>query len=330
MPIEISAAFPQEVPSFSQKFDLTDVVFAEHINQLQREVEALASTLGTLPAGLGASNVRERMEAIEATIADISDRFTPTKTFPQTAVEGLDTSLSALTVQIAALQTAVNSLGSQVSAMSTAKPEAAQVVLLTGQQYIYGLKLFQGLVRLLATQRHSPVSTNHAWEIGVSGGRVIKFDYMGWGAYDGINPADLELQTAGGNVFFGGDLRAIGMAGVAAELAGPRSTSSGAYTTVADSPAVTLKVPSSGRVSVHLAAEIEGTYGGRMGVQLSGANTLAAADLRSIVGKTGGTVHRTLFLGGLAPGNTTFTARQKAVNNTASFTNLSLVVVPLL
>jgi hypothetical protein len=332
MPV-VTAAYPQQVPTFTDKFDLVDVVFAEHINSLQREVAALATALGTLPAG-AAATVRERMEAVEAAVADINSRFTATQTFPQTAVDGLPTALGNLQASIGSLQSSLAQVTGQVTALQSQKPEVAQVVQVTGFQYIYGLKAFQGLVRLLATQLYSAVSTNHAWEIGVSGGRVIKFDYTGFGAYDGSGPAEMVLQRDGGEVFYGGGVRAAGMVGIEVDDPTVRSTDSESYTTLSGAPSLTLRVPMSGRVNVHLFNEALAPSGGaRVSVAVSGANTLNPADIRSTLV---GTPYwhgaaRTLYLTGLTPGSTVFTAQFLSIDgSTAQFRNVSLAVVPVL
>lgn len=330
MPV-ILAAYPAIIASFSDKFDLIDVVFAEHINALQREVTAIETVLGSFPAGTAAS-VRERITAIESTVADINSRFTSTHTFPESAVDGLVSDLNTLRGQISGLQSTFAQLNGQVTALQSQKPEVAQVVTVTGQQYIYGLKAFQGLVRLLATQLYSPSSTNHAWEIGVSGGRVIKFDYTGFGAYDGSGPADLELQRDGGEVFFGGGIRAAGMAGLTVDDAGPVAVTETAYTVHTGAPSLTLQVPQSGRVVVGLTAEASVPTGAaRMSVRLSGANTLAESDVRSVVVSSPATLtaQRVIYLTGLTPGATTFTVVfRSTLGDTAHFSNITLAVVP--
>ena len=332
MPV-VTAAYPQALASFSEKFDLVDVVFADHINALQREVAAIQATLGTLPAGLAVTTVRDRLEAIETSLAEIAAHFDAGGAFPQTAVTGLSESLAGLSAGISDLETSLTALGSQVSALGSQKPETAQVVLLSGQQSIYGLKLFQGLVRLLATQRYSGSSTNHAWEIGVSGGRVIKFDYMGWGAYDGTGPADMELQREGGHVFFGGDIRVAGLAGVSAENAAQKTTNSDSYVGLTATPALTVKVPSSGRVAILLANEASVPNGeARMAVQLSGANTLAPVDRWSTLVSTATfqSAARHIYLTGLTPGSTTFSTRfLSTLGSLAAFRNMSLTVIPM-
>lgn len=331
MPV-VTANYPTQLPVFSDKFDLVDAVFADHINALQRELAALATALGTLPAG-AAATVRDRIVAVENAVADINSRFTATQTFPQTSVDGLPTALTALNTAINGLQTSLNSLSAQVTALQSQKPEAAQVVQVTGFQYIYGLKAFQGLVRLLATQLYSAASTNHAWEIGVAGGRIIKFDYTGFGAYDGSGPAELVLQRDGGEIFFGGGIRAAGMVGLEVDDAGSHSTTSEAYTKLSGAPALTLRVPSSGRVMVHLVNEGTAPTGGaRMSAALSGANTLPAADIRSTLASgPAHTVQRSLYLTGLTPGATTFTTQfRSADGSSAQFNNITLSVVPVL
>lgn len=333
MPV-VTANFPTQLPVFADKFDLVDTVFADHINALQREVTALASSLGTLPAGVAAT-VRDRITAVESAIADINSRFTATQTMPQSAIDGLPTALNNLSASISGLQTSLNSVSAQVTALQSQKPESSQVVLLTGAQYIYGLKQFQALMRLLATQLYSASSTNHAWEIGVAGGRVVKWDYTGFGAYDGSGPADMEVQRDGGEIFFGGALRAAGMVGI--EVFDPtlRWTLSEEYTYITGHPQLTLRVPQSGRVTVHLYKEatITGAALARATFIASGANTILADDSRSIVASTTtlASAQRTIYLTGLTPGATTFqTVVRSTTGERVNFQNVGMSVVPVL
>lgn len=331
MPV-VTAAYPQQVPTFTDKFDLVDVVFAEHINALQREVAALASVIGTLPAGAAAS-VRERVEAVEASVADINSRFSATKTFPQSAVDGLSTSLNTLQNQISGLQTSLAQVTGQMTALQSQKPEATQVVMLSGAQYIYGLKQFQALVRLLATQLYSASSSNHAWEIGIAGGRVIKWDATGFGAYEGNGPAEIVIQRDGGEVYYGGGLRAAGMVGLEYVDPGLRWTNSVDYVHLAGHPALTLRVPSSGRVTVSLYKEgwVTGAANARLSFVASGANTLTADDTRSIVvsNPTPLSAHRSVYLTGLTPGATTFqVVTRSTTGDRVNFQNVGLSVVP--
>lgn len=332
MPLQL-ASYPQQIASFAEKFDLIDVVFADHINALQREVVAIQSALGTLAAGT-ATTIRDRIAAVEGTVADINSRFTAVHTFPETAVDGLVTDLATLHGQINALQSSLTQLNGQVTALQSQKPEITQVVQVTGFQYIYGLKAFQGLVRLLATQLYSSMSTNHAWEIGVSGGRVIKFDFTGFGAYDGAGPADLELQRDGGDVFYGGGIRAAGMVGVTVDFVGPIFVIEEVYTVHVGAPSATLDVPRSGRVIVHLTKEAFVPGGeARMSVRLTGANNLVEDDIRSVVVGSPylNSAHRSIYLTNLTPGSTTFTVVfRSTLGQQAQFGNVTLSVVPVL
>ena len=58
------AQYPSAVKVFTTKIDLNDVVFAAHINELQDEVVALQTILGTSPQG-GSSTVKDRIAAVE-------------------------------------------------------------------------------------------------------------------------------------------------------------------------------------------------------------------------------------------------------------------------
>lgn len=105
-----------------------------------------------------------------------------------------------------------------------------------------------------------------------------------------------------------------------AEIGSDQGTTSTAYvdlTTVG--PVVSVTVPSSGKVRIDWGAEIYNTFG-RMSFALSGANTLAAADGRSVLRQSGGihTVSSFIVLTGLTPGATTVTAKYRAPDGTAA------------
>lgn len=91
----ISAAFPSSVASFTEKFDLIDVVFAAHINALQAEVVAIESTLGTSPQGTSAS-VKARIAAAETSIANLQAKYNGSGRLPESSVEGLVADLAAI------------------------------------------------------------------------------------------------------------------------------------------------------------------------------------------------------------------------------------------
>lgn len=66
----MAASYPASLKSFSAKAD-GNTVFAAHVNELQEEVAALQSTLGTLPAG-GSATVKDRIAAVESGKASTS------------------------------------------------------------------------------------------------------------------------------------------------------------------------------------------------------------------------------------------------------------------
>lgn len=61
-------AYPSSVKTFSTKVDLVDINFADHINDLQKEVVAIETILGLNPQG-SYSTVRERLEGTETGFA---------------------------------------------------------------------------------------------------------------------------------------------------------------------------------------------------------------------------------------------------------------------
>lgn len=93
----IIAAYPNSVASFTEKFDLVDIVFAAHINALQAEVVALETILGTVPQGT-ASTVKARIQTLEASIATLSGHFDSGGLIPQSGVNGLVAALAGKAV----------------------------------------------------------------------------------------------------------------------------------------------------------------------------------------------------------------------------------------
>lgn len=105
MPVQV-AAYPQSIPVFTPKIDLTDIVFAAHINQLQLEVAALATALGTTPYGTSDS-VKDRIASVETGLATITGYFDLSGNLPQAKVTGLVTALNTLTTEVASLTTSL-------------------------------------------------------------------------------------------------------------------------------------------------------------------------------------------------------------------------------
>lgn len=123
--------------------------------------------------------------------------------------------------------------------------------------------------------------------------------------------------------------------GAAAAVATSETTSSGTYAALTTAgPAVTFTVPASGSVLVTLTAAISGALGG-MSLALSGANTLAAADARSLSptatpsGSGIGALSAQVLLTGLTPGSTTFTASYRTTGGSSTFAGRVLSVLPL-
>lgn len=111
-----------------------------------------------------------------------------------------------------------------------------------------------------------------------------------------------------------------------------RATTSQTYVTLTSATSVTVTVGTSGILVVHMTALIwvdGGTPDGYQSFALSGANTVAASDGRSISNKStaGIGVGATFVLTGLAPGSTTVTLQQRVnATGTGSFMNKNLTV----
>lgn len=122
-----------------------------------------------------------------------------------------------------------------------------------------------------------------------------------------------------------------------AEVTTLESTSSTTYTDLTTAgPAVTMTPPASGKVKVHLYANLYHTGGSDtayMAVALSGGNTAAAANAQAI--SNAGTLPRrqgaTFLFTGLAAASTTFTAKYRAgVGASAQFQDRQIIVEPVL
>ncbi len=64
------SAYPSSIKSFTAKTDFIDDVLAAHVNDIQNEVMAIETELGTLPKG-SAADVKARIEAVESRLADL-------------------------------------------------------------------------------------------------------------------------------------------------------------------------------------------------------------------------------------------------------------------
>lgn len=122
-------------------------------------------------------------------------------------------------------------------------------------------------------------------------------------------------------------------------IATSQGTNSAAYVDLATvGPSVTITVPQSGRVVVDISADMATTaitnQTGFMGIALSGANTIAAADTRCARGTwagnagLGGTLSNRFLFEGLTPGTTTFKAMFKSSSGTVNFANRNIIVDP--
>jgi len=98
-------------------------------------------------------------------------------------------------------------------------------------------------------------------------------------------------------------------------------------------PAVTVDTGPSALVIVHGSMENTGTGSSRMGYDISGATTIAAADNRGVgvFGVAGvGAIHSGVaWHTDLTPGSNTFTAKYRVSAGTGTFLSRRIVVVPM-
>ena len=157
---------------------------------------------------------------------------------------------------------------------------------------------------------------------------------------DAVNKIEAELgvDPAGGSATVAARLDTLATPDASvARVETAQTTTSGTYTALATAgPAVTVTVTASGVLMVSIGALLannNATSGAAMAFSLSGSNTLAAADGRSIAvwrpepdgfDRFG----RTFVLTGLNAGSTTVTALYRTMNgNTASFSERELSAV---
>ena len=116
-----------------------------------------------------------------------------------------------------------------------------------------------------------------------------------------------------------------------AKVATSETTGSGSFADLATpGPSVTVTVPASGKVKVTVAARMQstGAYQDYIGVDISGANTVAAATILVDTPPSGQSVEysRTTVLTGLSTGSTTFKMQYATSAGTATFLNRELIV----
>jgi len=121
-----------------------------------------------------------------------------------------------------------------------------------------------------------------------------------------------------------------------AEVSTSQTTTSATFTNLATvGPSVTVNVGVNGLLLVILYSSSDNSVSGvsnRMGYDLSGANTLAAADaFASMTGINQLERKSSVFLHtGLTPGSTTLTMKYRAgTSGTASFSNRKITAIPL-
>ncbi|TGB37866.1 hypothetical protein [Mycolicibacterium peregrinum] len=154
----------------------------------------------------------------------------------------------------------------------------------------------------------------------------------GWGSSDSALPGSIQ-QFA---FLDSGVPSRITSSTIATQVA----TNSASYVDLTGSvgPSVSLVVPPSGEVVIDVSCDMATTaitnQKGFMGVALSGANTVAAADTSAASGAwagnagLGGTLSIRLHFTGLTPGTTTFTSKYKSSSGNINFSNRRMIGEP--
>lgn len=150
----------------------------------------------------------------------------------------------------------------------------------------------------------------------------------------------VELEVQGTDTIILGKLgNGLSPAVFAVVATAEQGTNGSAYVDCATvGPTVTVVVGSSGRLKVTISAnmaESDNNDGGRMSVALSGANTSAADDSRSLaffpkVTDTYACYSRVLVYTGLTPGSTVITAKYKDSGGDNTWSQRELLAEPML
>ncbi|MDK1473616.1 hypothetical protein QNO07_09310 [Streptomyces sp. 549] len=157
---------------------------------------------------------------------------------------------------------------------------------------------------------------------------------------DNLNETAPAKATTAGTHFAGTGVNSIAerVTSGAADL-GSGTTTATAFTDLdapaSAGPSVTLTTGPRAILFYHCQLENSGAGSSRMGVEVSGASSIATALNRSIgiFGSAGTTIEvgdAVLYTGGLSltPGSNTFTAKYRVSSGTGTFSNRRLIVLP--
>jgi len=168
---------------------------------------------------------------------------------------------------------------------------------------------------------------------------------MNFTAFDVLPAADLNDMVANiealadGSGLDDGAVTAdkLGLGGQSADVVTGQSTTSTSFTNLTTSgPAVTVTVPTSGKVLLSFTARLRNSDvngGAAVGVNVTGANTIAPEDDVYNISSTASADNTGSFtkqLTGLTPGSTTFTLQyRRQGGTTATFARRNITVIPL-
>ena len=149
---------------------------------------------------------------------------------------------------------------------------------------------------------------------------------------DNLNQTAPALATAAGQLFVATGLNAIATRSfTAATVATNETTTATTYGDLTTpGPAVTVTSGVSAIVMLYAAIANSGTGSSLASVAVSGASTVAAADGVSVGGTTSSLRCTAVsVLTGLNPGLNTFTMKYRVTNNTGTFIDRKITVLPL-
>lgn len=168
---------------------------------------------------------------------------------------------------------------------------------------------------------------------------VAEFTAANGVSIDGLNIKDSKLNTNNSVVtanVTNGSITAdkLGTGAQVATVATSQTTTSATFTDLSTvGPAVTVTIGANGLalVMVHAHTSNSGANTNLIGVDISGATTVASTDARSaqLGGTTQGSASLMLLIGSLNAGSTTFTLKYRTTGGTATYIDRTISVVPL-
>ena len=173
-------------------------------------------------------------------------------------------------------------------------------------------------------------TTPRTWTDGEVVGQTIHNAHV----RDNFNETAVAKATAAGQIFVATGLNALAArTPTEATVATSQGTTSTSYVDLATVGPTISTLTTGTQAIVFLTAQISnsGANSSFMGIDVSGATTVAAADTDAllVVGTSAVRATCIVFLTGLTPGTHTFTAKYRTTAGTATYVNRNVVVIPL-